>query len=74
MKTPFQMRLPVQVGVMTILLGLAMPSYAFDDDWGDGGTLEIERIFVVTAQEKPETHPFYGVGHKRGMEIDGVAA
>ncbi len=72
MKIPFQMRLPVHLGVSAILLGLAMPSYAFDDDWGDGGALEIERIFVVTAQDKPDTHPFYGVGHKRGMDVDGV--
>ena len=72
MKIPFLTHVPMKPGVIAILLGLTTLS-AHSDDWGDDEeTLEIERIFVVTADDKPATHPFYGVGHKRGMDVDGV--
>ncbi len=71
MHKSLQMRYPTAAGMLSILFALHTPAHAFDD-WGDAGQIEIERIFVVTSLEKPATHPFHGVGHKLGMDVDGV--
>ncbi len=65
-------RCSINIGMMSVLLGLAVPSYAVDD-WGDEEQIDISRIFVISSQDKPESHPFHGVGHKLGMDVDGVA-
>ncbi len=72
MQIPFLKHSPVKSGTMLILLALAAPGYAADDDWGEEEQLEISKIFVVTSQDKQASHPFHGVGHKLGMDVDGV--
>jgi len=72
MRTAIQARHTIKVGMMSILIGFSASSSAFDD-WGDEEQLEISKIFVVTSQEKQKSHPFHGVGHKQGMDVDGTS-
>ncbi len=73
MQIPLLRYYPVKVGMMSVLLALSAPSYAVDDDWGDEEQIDIAKIFVISSEEKPKSHPFHGVGHKLGLDVDGVA-